>query len=156
MDEKEFFTRIKMKRDTSSNWTNNNPIILNGEIILVDTGNGELRLKIGDGVKTYTQLPFNDEVLRNLIQNVYNKDESFTITLKTNEWSGNIQIITNNKFNVNGATYIVSPIDSDSNAYAKSKIYAEDISTEGQIKFHCEIVPDGDIQVNIVKIGGTI
>lgn len=63
----EFNTRIKFKRDTSSNWTNKNPVILNGEIILVDTDSGELRAKVGDGVKSYTQLPFSDEVIRNLI-----------------------------------------------------------------------------------------
>ena len=59
--------RIRYKRDTSSNWTRNNPVLLNGEIILVDTAEGELRTKIGDGVKTYTQLPFNDEALKSLI-----------------------------------------------------------------------------------------
>ena len=63
----EFDARIKFKRDTSSNWTSNNPKLLNGEIILVDTDSGELRAKVGDGVKSYTQLPFSDEVVRNLI-----------------------------------------------------------------------------------------
>ena len=63
----EFNTRIKFKRDTSANWTNKNPIILNGEIILVDTDTGELRAKVGDGVKSYTQLPFSDEVIRSLV-----------------------------------------------------------------------------------------
>lgn len=61
--------RVKLKRDTSANWTINNPVILNGELILVDTAEGELRTKIGDGTKTYTQLPFSDEILRNLINN---------------------------------------------------------------------------------------
>lgn len=63
----EYLSRVKFKRDTSSNWTQYNPILLNGEIILVDTDNGELRAKIGDGEKRYTQLPFTDEVIRNLI-----------------------------------------------------------------------------------------
>lgn len=69
MANKEILTRIKHKRDTSLNWTLNNPVLLNGEIILVDTteGRGELRAKIGDGIKTYTQLPFSDEILRDLI-----------------------------------------------------------------------------------------
>lgn len=156
MADKEFLTRIKMKRDTSSNWTNNNPVILNGEMILIDTDSGELRLKIGDGVKTYTQLPFNDEALRNLIQSSYNKDESFTITLVSTGWSGNAQSIINNKFNASGSTYIVSPITSNSELYAQSGVYADDISIEGKITFHCENVPSGNIQVNIVKIGGTI
>lgn len=67
MPNKEFNARIKQKRDTSANWESRNPVILNGEIILVDTNAGELRAKIGDGTKTYTQLPFSDEALRSLI-----------------------------------------------------------------------------------------
>ena len=67
MPSKTIKARIKCRRDTSANWTQNNPVLLYGEIILVDTSTGELRAKIGDGVKTYTQLPFSDEVLRSLI-----------------------------------------------------------------------------------------
>ena len=59
--------RVKQKRDTAANWEAKNPVILNGEIVFVDTSAGELRAKIGDGVKKYSQLPFSDEVLRNLI-----------------------------------------------------------------------------------------
>lgn len=54
-------TRIKLKRDTSANWEKANPVLLNGEIIIVDTANNETRTKTGDGTKTYTQLPFDDE-----------------------------------------------------------------------------------------------
>lgn len=68
--EKTLNVRISNKRDTSANWTQHDPVILNGEIILVDTAEGELRAKIGNGVKKYTQLPFNDEVLRSLINSV--------------------------------------------------------------------------------------
>ena len=70
---KELKTRIKWCRDTSANWTSNNPVLLDGEIIVVDTGSGETRFKIGDGVKTYTQLPFEDEAVRNLINNKVDK-----------------------------------------------------------------------------------
>lgn len=68
--------RIRHKRDTSANWTQHDPVILDGEIILVDTDSGELRAKIGDGVKKYTQLPFSDETLRNLINNKANNTEA--------------------------------------------------------------------------------
>lgn len=68
-----FNARIKLKRDTAVNWTVNNPVLLNGEIILVDTDNGQLRAKIGDGSKTYNQLPFTDEILRNLITDKQDK-----------------------------------------------------------------------------------
>lgn len=61
--------RVRHKRDTSSNWTTSNPVLLDGELIIVDTDSGEVRFKIGDGVKTYTQLPFQDEVVREIISN---------------------------------------------------------------------------------------
>lgn len=67
MASKELKTRIKSRKDTSANWTNNNPVLLDGEIIIVNTDSGEIRFKIGDGTKTYTQLPFQDEAIRNLI-----------------------------------------------------------------------------------------
>lgn len=67
--------RMKQKRDTAANWEAKNPVILNGEIVLVDTSAGELRAKIGDGVKKYSQLPFSDEVLRNLITDKASKDD---------------------------------------------------------------------------------
>lgn len=75
--------RIRQKRDTSANWTANNPVILNGEIILVDTADGELRAKIGDGTKTYTQLPFTDEALRSLIANTYVTKEELEEAIST-------------------------------------------------------------------------
>lgn len=60
-------SRIQHKRDTSSNWEQNNPIILAGEIIIVDTNSGERRTKTGDGIKRYNELPFDDEIIRNLV-----------------------------------------------------------------------------------------
>lgn len=62
---KTFNARIKHKRDTSANWTAQDPVLLNGELIIVDTASGEMRFKIGDGTKRYSQLPFQDEILRN-------------------------------------------------------------------------------------------
>lgn len=72
--------RIALKRDTSANWTNYNPVLLNGELILVDTAEGQLRVKVGDGTKTYTQLPFTDEALRALITDVDNNNSAVVVT----------------------------------------------------------------------------
>ena len=71
---------IRQKRDTAANWTNHNPVLLNGELILVDTAEGQLRAKIGDGIKTYTQLPFTDEALRALITEVDNNNSAVVVT----------------------------------------------------------------------------
>ena len=67
MATKQFNSRIQWKKDTSSNWTANNPVLLNGEITIVVTNSGETRFKIGDGTSSYTALPFQDEVVRALI-----------------------------------------------------------------------------------------
>ena len=67
MATKQFNVRIGMKRDTAANWEQNNPVLLNGEIIIVDTASGEVRFKVGDGTKLYKQLPFSDEAVRALI-----------------------------------------------------------------------------------------
>ena len=57
----EYNARIRQKRDTSANWTAKDPILLDGEIIIVDTASGSVRKKVGDGTKKYSQLPFDDE-----------------------------------------------------------------------------------------------
>lgn len=56
---------IKNRTDTAANWTQKNPVLAEGEIIVVQTSAGETRLKIGDGVKTFTQLPYTDEQIYN-------------------------------------------------------------------------------------------
>jgi hypothetical protein len=74
MADKEFNTRIKHKRDTDTNWTINNPVLLDGEIIIVDTVAGTARTKIGDGMQTYTQLPFDCDFAETDLSNVSNTD----------------------------------------------------------------------------------
>lgn len=86
----EYKARIEHKRDTDSNWLAANPVVLNGEIILVDTDDGELRAKIGDGVKTYDLLPFSDEALRSLVSSnttdisaLYERLDNFSAEIDT-------------------------------------------------------------------------
>lgn len=69
----EYSARIQLRCDSSSNWTAYDPVLLEGEKIVVITDVGETRYKIGDGVKKYTQLPFDDEVMRNLVNNKQDK-----------------------------------------------------------------------------------
>ena len=47
--------RIVSRNDTSSNWENTNPILLTGEI---GVENDTAKIKIGDGVATWTELPY--------------------------------------------------------------------------------------------------
>ena len=57
-------TRIQQKKDTDVNWTSNNPVLLENELIIVEMESGECRFKIGDGVHAYKDLPFLDQSLR--------------------------------------------------------------------------------------------
>ncbi len=43
--------RTRHTRDTSVNWTKYDPVLLNSEIVIVDISSGEVRYKVGDGVK---------------------------------------------------------------------------------------------------------
>ena len=52
-----FDSRISLKKDTKTNWEQNNPVLLDGEIIIVQE-DSNLKLKIGNGYSTYSQLPF--------------------------------------------------------------------------------------------------
>lgn len=53
----QFNTRIKMKKDSEENWNQNNPILLNGEIALVEKQQG-IELKIGDGEKQFNEVSY--------------------------------------------------------------------------------------------------
>lgn len=65
---------VKNRTDTAANWTQKNPVLAEGEIIVVQTSAGETRLKIGDGVKTFTQLPYTDEqIYNNVVTSVNGK-----------------------------------------------------------------------------------
>lgn len=61
MAQKVINARHQLSRDTSANWTASDPVLLDGEIIIVDTDAGDVRYKVGDGTKKYSQLPFTDE-----------------------------------------------------------------------------------------------
>ena len=72
--EKVIKTRIKTKYDNVTNWETVGDVIIpyKGEIILVEYTDEDgnilnVRAKIGDNVRTFNQLPFSDEVIRNLI-----------------------------------------------------------------------------------------
>lgn len=71
---------VKNRTDTAANWTQKNPVLAEGEIIVVQTSAGETRLKIGDGVKTFTQLPYTDEqIYNNVVTSVNGQTGDITI-----------------------------------------------------------------------------
>lgn len=71
MANKTLLAQIKQRSDTAANWTAKNPVIGDGELIIVTTNAGEKRFKVGDGEKTFTQLPYADE-------NILSKIKTYT------------------------------------------------------------------------------
>ena len=50
--------RIRNKRDTNNNFEQNDPVLLNGEIVIVDHETDGTKIKIGDGINKYSSLPY--------------------------------------------------------------------------------------------------
>lgn len=50
-------TRIQLRRDTTTNWQSNNPVLASGEVAISTDAN---KLKIGNGSATWTSLSYTD------------------------------------------------------------------------------------------------
>lgn len=77
---------------------------------------------------------------------------SFSITLAAADWSSNEQTITNAYFVTVGYAFIVSPESSSFADYASAVIYADDVTSAGQMTFHCTNTPSTDLTVNIIRV----
>jgi hypothetical protein len=77
---------------------------------------------------------------------------SFTVTLAAASWSSNAQTVSNANFLASGYAYIVSPASASFAAYGEAQIYADDVSTDGSMVFHCDSAPSSDLTVNIVRV----
>lgn len=87
MANKTLLAQIKQRSDTAANWTAKDPVLLNGELIIIDTASGETRFKIGDGEKTFTQLPYTDErIFNNVVTSI--NGQTGDVTLNTSGGSG--------------------------------------------------------------------
>lgn len=80
-----------------------------------------------------------------------NKFEAFTVTLSSASWSANVQTVSDAKFLTTGYAYIVAPASSSFADYGSAQIYADDVTTAGQMTFHCNTTPTSNLTVNIVR-----
>ena len=99
MNEKILKTRIKQRRDTVANWTKNNPVLLKGEIAIVEDTDGAIRFKVGDGNKTFSALAYTDEKLKAEIATKGNKlaeagSETLPVYIKSDGTASAIKKIT--------------------------------------------------------------
>ena len=52
-----FSKRIQLRRDTATNWSTSNPVLLEGELG-IELDSTRNRIKIGDGVTAWNSLPY--------------------------------------------------------------------------------------------------
>lgn len=81
-------TRIKLKKDSASNWQQGDPILLNGELIIVVTAAGETRFKVGDGTSKFSQLPFVDETTQQTLSTILSTLDSIDVSGKVDKAQG--------------------------------------------------------------------
>lgn len=78
--------------------------------------------------------------------------KSFTVQLASGSWSSNAQTVSNSNFIASGYVYIVSPASASRAVYIDANIYADDVSANGSMTFHCESVPSSLLTVNIIRV----
>ena len=77
---------------------------------------------------------------------------SFTVTLLAASWASEQQTVSNANFLASGYAYLVSPASASFVAYGESQIYADDVTTDGSMVFHCDSAPSTDLTVNVVRM----
>ena len=72
MAERNLKVKVKLRRDTEAYFESvkDTLVLLKGEVVIVETASNGLRIKVGDGSSTYSQLEFIDENLIGQINNI--------------------------------------------------------------------------------------
>ncbi len=80
------------------------------------------------------------------------KPVCITLSLPAAGWIDNEQTVQNPSLVAEGYSYILSPEPSSLLAYAAVFVYADDVTTDGQITFHAAQAPETDLTVTITRI----
>lgn len=76
-----------------------------------------------------------------------------SVTLPAANWSGRAQTAAHASLLADSNYfYIVGPDASMRSAYESCGISADNVTTDGQITFHCESVPESDVTVSIIRL----
>lgn len=118
MATKTLTTRIALKTDTTANWSASTLVLLKGEQAIEIPESGEYKLKIGDGVNTFKDLPYV-AMTPTEIKNLINSGAVQTVSLSSGTNNGTV------KLTVDGvATDNIAVKGLGSAAYTNSNAYA--------------------------------
>lgn len=138
--------RIKHKRDTEENWNSADPVLLNGEVIIVDIKNGDKRTKTGDGKKRYSELPFD----KSGIPNGGSAGQALVKTEDGEAWS-NVKTVAE-KSSQNSVSFQITGIDGEEFTieFTKDEEGSSEVVTSFNGRFGEVIPQQGDYTADMV------
>lgn len=77
---------------------------------------------------------------------------AFTVTLASASWNAGAQTVSNANFLTGDYCYMVYASPSSTYAWQDSDVYADDVSTAGQMVFHCDVTPSSDLVANVIRL----
>lgn len=118
MATKTLTTRIALKTDTTENWAASTLVLLKGEQAIEIPKSGEYKIKIGDGVNTFKDLPYVT-MTPTEIKNLINSGAVQTVSLSSGTNNGTVKLTVDGTVTDNIAVKgLGSAAYTNSNAYA--------------------------------------
>lgn len=118
MATKTLTTRIALKTDTTANWSASTLVLLKGEQAIEIPESGEYKIKIGDGVNTFKDLPYV-AMTPTEIKNLINSGAVQTVSLSSGTNNGTVKLTVDGTVTDNIAVKgLGSAAYTNSNAYA--------------------------------------
>ena len=128
------------------------PEISKADIPITSTPDDDTTIWIDPDEDDQTESFYTKAETNELLQNKADKSVAFTVTLTAAGWADNVQTISDARFVSTGYAYTVAPASVSFADYADAMIYADDVTTDGQMVFHCDSAPTADLTVNIVRM----
>lgn len=93
------------------------------------------------------------EMLALLVSALEGVQVGMTITLPAESWAGRAQTIQNGSFLADSNyCYFVCPDADNYTEGSEAGIRADNVTVDGSMTFHCEVEPETDIVINIIRL----
>ena len=77
---------------------------------------------------------------------------AFTVSLPSSAWSNGAQTVSDARFLTGNYCYMVYAAPSDTYAWQDADVYADDVTTAGQMVFHSDATPTGSLTAQIIRL----